>query len=77
MECARPWNRRVLGAVVVWAGTTGMTQHCDLVIRGGRVVTGDTDALADVLFRYVRYAREVLSPAKNSLGVPVSGPGRG
>ncbi|MDF3043217.1 MAG: hypothetical protein K0Q71_5923, partial [Thermomicrobiales bacterium] len=25
-----------------------MIQHCDLVIRGGRVVTGDTDSLADV-----------------------------
>jgi dihydropyrimidinase len=25
-----------------------MTQQCDLVIRGGRVVTGDADALADV-----------------------------
>jgi dihydropyrimidinase len=26
----------------------GMTQHCDLVIRGGRVVTGDSDSGADV-----------------------------
>src|SRR5262249_43614496 len=34
--------------VVVTEGTSGMTQQCDLVIRGGRVVTGDTDCLADV-----------------------------
>ena len=25
-----------------------MTQHCDLVIRAGRVVTGDAEYLADV-----------------------------
>jgi hypothetical protein len=36
-----------VGMVVV-EGPSGMTQHCDLVIRGGRVVTGDADSLADV-----------------------------
>jgi dihydropyrimidinase len=35
-------------AVGVWKGTGGVTQHCDLVIRGGRVVTGDADSVADV-----------------------------
>jgi dihydropyrimidinase len=37
-----------VGVAVVGKGPSGMTQHCDLVIRGGRVVTGDTDYLADV-----------------------------
>ena len=43
-----PWARMAAGMVVVGKGPSGMTQHCDLVIRGGRVVTGDTDSLADV-----------------------------